>query len=94
VRYDELLFAGAGKDLVGDQFIIWFQDEVPPAINAPAENRTLALLELEFCELIGIRDRCSPDTVIFVNCIDFPAVTGIPAHRGVGPWLKPSFDYL
>jgi hypothetical protein len=94
IRFDALLFSGGGNDLVGDQLIIWLKDSLPPALDNAAIQGALAVLEAEFRELVLIRDKWSPDTVIFVNCYDFPAVTGIPAPCNIGPWLKPSLDYL
>ncbi|HZZ43981.1 MAG TPA: hypothetical protein VFE58_13675 [Tepidisphaeraceae bacterium] len=61
-------------------------------LDDDALGAALALLAAEYRELIRIRDQHSPGTAIFVNCYDFPKVTG----KGVcfhGPWLKPSLDY-
>jgi hypothetical protein len=98
INYDALLFSGGGNDIVGDQFCIWLKDTppvVPPPkmLNEAAVSSALALLEAEFLELIDIRNSTSPGTVIFVNCYDFPAVTGIPVCNQ-GPWLKPSLDWI
>ncbi len=96
--YDAMLFSGGGNDLVGDQFVTWLKDQGPVAspdqmFDNDALNAGINLLEAEYKELIDIRDHNSPGTVIFVNCYDFPKVTG----EGVctlGPWLKPSLDYV
>ena len=98
IHYDALLFSGGGNDLVGDQLCIWLKD-TPPApppsqmLYDNAVNGALAVLDAEFRELARIRDRYSPNTAIFVNCYDVPAVTGIGVC-GYGPWLKPSLDYV
>ena len=66
-------------------------------LNEDAVTSVLSLLKAEFAELAGIRDRSTKPgnrkTKIFVNCYDFPFVTGKPAPFGYGPWLKPSLDY-
>jgi len=97
IRYDAMLFSGGGNDLAGDQFITWLKDNgpVPPPdqmLDDDAVSAGISLLEAEFNELIAIRDRYSPGTIIFVNCYDFPKVTGIGVCT-FGPWLKPSLDY-
>lgn len=98
IRYDAMLFSGGGNDLVGDQFVTWLKERgpAPPPdqmLDDDAVSAGVSLLEAEFKELIEIRDQYSPGTIIFVNCYDFPKVTG----KGVctlGPWLKPSLDYV
>jgi len=97
IRYDAMLFSGGGNDLVGDQLITLFKDSgpVPPPdqmLDASAVDAAMELLEAEYRELIAIRDLHSPGTVLFVNCYDFPPITGIPVC-GHGPWLRPSLDY-
>lgn len=97
VRYDALLFSGGGDDLVGDALATFLNNQ-PPAVpppqmlNSASLGAALSLLEAEYRELIAIRDRYSPGTVIAVNCYDFPPITGIGVC-GKGPWLKPSLDY-
>jgi hypothetical protein len=98
MRYDALLFSGGGNDLVGDQFCIWLKEVTPvppPAqlLDLAAVGAILSLLEAEYRELIRLRDKFSPQTVIFVNEYDFPPVTG-KGVCGKGPWLKPSLDYV
>ncbi len=98
VKFDAMLFSGGGNDIAGDQFCIWLKDAppvVPPAqmLDVNAVDAVLAILEVEYHELVDIRDQYSPETVIFVHGYDFPPITG----RGVcgeGPWLKPSLDYV
>ena len=97
IRYDAMLFSGGGDDLVGDQFCIWLQDgplTMPPTqlLNSAAISAAFDLLEAEFRELIRIRDLYSQETIIFVNCYDFPPITGTGVC-GIGPWLKPSLDF-
>jgi hypothetical protein len=99
VRYDAMLFSGGGNDLAGDgQFVTWLKDHgpVPPPdkmFDDDALDSEISLLEAQYKELIKIRDQYSAGTIIFVNCYDFPKITG----KGVctlGPWLKPSLDYV
>jgi hypothetical protein len=97
VRYDAMLFSGGGNDLVGDPLATFLKNAppaLPPAqmLDDDALNSAIAVLEAEYRQLIQIRDRYSAETRVFVNCYDFPPVTG----KGVcfqGPWLKPSLDY-
>jgi hypothetical protein len=99
IRYDVMLFSGGGNDLAGDgQFVTWLKDQGPVSppdqmFNDDALDAEIKLLEAQYKELIAIRDQYSPGTIIFVNCYDFPKITG----KGVctlGPWLKPSLDYV
>ncbi len=84
--------------MVGDQFCIWLKNGGPAPtdptkmLDDTSVAAALAVLEEEFRELVEIRDRYSANTRIFVNCYDFPQVTGIPVC-GQGPWLKPSIDW-
>ena len=98
IRYDALLFSGGGNDLVGDRFCIWLKDSppvVPPEqmLDDNAVNSALAVLEAEYRELVALRDKYSPQTVLFLHGYDFPPVTG-KGVCGVGPWLKPSLDFV
>jgi hypothetical protein len=98
IHYDAILFSGGGNDLAGDQFIIWLKDEPPEPppeqmLDDDAVNAMLAVLEAELLELVAIVQHSGcPDAKIFVNCYDFPFVTGIGVC-GLGPWLKPSLDF-
>jgi hypothetical protein len=97
LRYDAMLFSGGGDDLVGDQLITFLNtsgssQQPGDLLNNDAVDAALDLLKSEYHELVALRDQHSPDTVIFVNCYDFPPITGIPVC-GYGPWLKPSLDY-
>ena len=98
IRYDAFLFSGGGNDLVGDRFCIWLKDTppvVPPSqmLADEAVDPALKVLEAEYRELIALRDKYSPQTVLFVHGYDFPPVTG-RGVCGVGPWLKPSLDFV
>jgi len=98
VRYDAMLFSGGGNDLVGDQFCIWLKDiqpEAPPAemLDDDAVNAALSIVETGYRELMTIRDKHSPTTIIFAHGYDFPPITGIGVCN-VGPWLKPSLDFV
>ena len=103
IRYDALLFSGGGNDLCGDQLITFLNEfgGIPTTagdmIDMGSLNSALDLLMSEYIELIAIRDNFSPGTVIFVNCYDFPPITGKPVDVvfgvGPGPWLRPSLVY-
>ena len=66
---------------------------MPPAalIHQGRLDAALALVRAGYEDLIGLRDRLSPQTHLFFHAYDF----AIPDGRGVchlGPWLKPTFD--
>lgn len=94
--WDVLLFSGGGNDIVGDPMALWV-DEFNPAVPAEQllnEQRFTAALRLvqsAYEDLIQLRNRHSPSTLLILHSYDF----AIPDGRGVcgyGPWLKPAFD--
>ena len=94
--WDVLLFSGGGNDVVDNPMALWINDwnpEVPPAshINQPRYAAALALVRAAYEDLIGLRDKLSPNTHLVLHGYDF----AIPDGRGIcnyGPWLKPTFD--
>lgn len=98
VRFNALLFSGGGNDMVGDPFLLWLKESpagTPPEqlLDDAATDAVMGTIEAGFRDLISVRDRYSPDTVIFVHGYDFPPITGQDVC-GQGPWLKPSLDYF
>lgn len=95
--WDVLLFSGGGNDVVDEPLALWLRDFVPgvPArdhVHAKRYAAALALVRAGYEDLIGLRDRLSPDTVLVFHAYDF----AIPDGRGVcgglmGPWLRPAF---
>ena len=94
--WDAMLFSGGGNDLVDDPMALWIKDfngAMPPAalIHQGRFDAALALVRAGYEDLIGLRDRLSPQTHLFFHAYDF----AIPDGRGIchlGPWLKPTFD--
>ena len=94
VKYDYLLFSGGGNDLVGaDRFHKWLHPykkgmTANQVINTKALNFALGLIELNYNELIALRDTYSTKTQLVFHSYDY----AIPNGKGVcglGPWLKP-----
>ena len=94
MKYDYLLFSGGGNDLVGiDRFHKWLHPyrkgmTAKQVINHKALDMAFSLIELNYNELIGIRDTHSPKTQLVFHSYD----RSIPNGKGVcglGPWLKP-----
>ena len=95
--FDALLFSGGGNDIVGDELCIWLNDYTQgmrpdQAIDLPRFDAVLAIIEAGYRDLIGIRDRESPGTTVFLHGYDFAVPTG-EGVCFVGPWLKPSLDF-
>ena len=94
--WDAMLFSGGGNDIVDDPMALWIRDfnaALPPAalIHQGRLDAALALVRAGYEDLIGLRDRLSPQTHLFFHGYDF----AIPDGRGIchlGPWLKPTFD--
>jgi hypothetical protein len=94
--WDVLLFSGGGNDIVGNPMALWVDDwnaAVPPAghIKKARFDAALALVQAGYEDLIALRDKLSPHTMLVFQGYDF----AIPDGRGVcfiGPWLKPTFD--
>jgi hypothetical protein len=94
MKYDYLLFSGGGNDLVGiDRFHKWLNPYVKgmtasQVINPKALKVAFGMLELNYNELIELRDKHSPATKLVFHSYDL----AIPDGRGVcgkGPWMKP-----
>jgi hypothetical protein len=76
--------------------VLWIKDfdaNLPPEgqIDQDRLNAAFALVQAGYEDLIGLRNRLSPNTHLFFHGYDF----AIPDGRGVcffGPWLKPTFD--
>ncbi len=94
-RYDFLLFSGGGNDLLAnDRLRRWLNDYTPgmtakQVVNGKALDVVLAMLELNYRELIALRDKHSPTTHLVLHTYDFAVPNGTKVC-GLGPWLKPS----
>jgi hypothetical protein len=94
--WDVLLFSGGGNDIVDNPMALWIRDfnaTLPSAalIHQGRLDAALALVRAGYEDLIGLRDRLSPQTHLVFHGYDF----AIPDGRGIchlGPWLKPTFD--
>lgn len=94
--WDVLLFSGGGNDIVDNPMALWIRDfnaTLPPAalVHQGRFDAALALVRAGYEDLIGLRDRLSPQTHLVFHGYDF----AIPDGRGIchlGPWLKPTFD--
>jgi hypothetical protein len=94
--WDVLLFSGGGNDIVGNPMALWVNDwnpVLPPAdhIKKARFDAALALVRAAYEDLIALRDKLSPTTLLVFQGYDF----AIPDGRGIcglGPWLKPTFD--
>ena len=94
--WDVLLFSGGGNDIVGNPMALWVNDwdpALPPAdhIKKTRFDAALALVRAAYEDLIALRDKLSPTTLLIFQGYDF----AIPDGRGIcglGPWLKPTFD--
>ncbi len=94
--WDAMLFSGGGNDIVDNPMALWVRDfnaTLPPQalVHQGRLDAALALVRAGYEDLIGLRDRLSPQTHLFFHTYDF----AIPDGRGIchlGPWLKPTFD--
>lgn len=94
--WDAMLFSGGGNDIVDNPMVLWIRDfnaMLPPAalVHQARFDTVLALVRAGYEDLIGLRDRLSPNTRLFFHAYDF----AIPDGRRIchlGPWLKPTFD--
>lgn len=93
-KYDFFFFSGGGNDLVGvDRFHFWLHPyqqgmTAKDVLNKDTIKAAFTLLDLQYNELIEIRDTHSPNTHLLFHAYDF----AIPDGRGVcgkGPWLEP-----
>ena len=95
---DILLFSGGGNDIAGDQFCIWLNDNVDGDINKAISwsrfDSALNLIIADYDDLIQLRDLIAPNCLLVTHGYDFPTplMFGVGVC-GIGPWLKPSFDY-
>lgn len=93
--WDALLFSGGGNDIVGDPLVLLLHDfdadsSPDSLIDGRRLDAALTLIRAGYEDLIGLRDRLTPDTHLFFHVYDF----AIPDGRGIchfGPWLQPSF---
>ena len=95
--WDVMLFSGGGNDFVGDPLCLWlntFAKNMPPAgvINPERFDAVLEIVRAGYQDLIDIRDRVSPKTVLFFHQYDFAKPTGVGVCH-VGPWLQPGLNY-
>jgi len=91
---DAILFSGGGNDVVGDQFCIYVDYNIPGAggLNTTRFAKALNKVEASYLDLFAFRNRYAPGVPVIAHCYDFPIPNGIhPACAG--PWLKPSLDY-
>lgn len=95
--WDAVLFSGGGNDIVDNPMCLWVRDydaaKTPDWHVEPQRfQASLDIVRAGYEDLIGLRDRLSPNTVLFLHAYDF----AIPTGKGVcffGPWLKPTFQY-
>lgn len=95
-RWDVLLFSGGGNDIVDEPLALWLRDYDPAVspeklIDQARFDAALSIVKAGYEDLIGIRDRYSPDTFVVFHEYDYP----VPDGRGLcwlGPWMKPAFD--
>jgi hypothetical protein len=97
-HFDAILISMGGNDICGDQFIMWVDKKVEglDPLNAILQDRLkdmLYVIESAYTDLIALRDEYLPHAIIFTHGYDFVQPTGLGAC-GVGPWLKPSLDFL
>ena len=91
---DAILFSGGGNDIVGGQFCIYLDYNVPGSTGIDADRlaERLDSVRASYQDLVKFRNRYAPGVPIFTHCYDF----AIPDGRHppcVGPWLKPSLDF-
>ena len=81
--YPEILLAGGGNDIAGDQFCLWLKPNTrggaASAVDAGRLQEILGVVEDGYRNLIDIRDRCAPDCWIVTHAYDFPQ----PRDKGV-----------
>lgn len=96
-HFDAILVSMGGNDICGEQFIMWIsQNTGQGALNAITEARftdMMYVIESAYSDLIALRDQCLPNAYVFIHGYDYVQPTGLGVC-GVGPWLKPSLDYL
>ncbi len=96
--WDALLFSGGGNDIVDNPMALWVKEwnAAVPAVqhlNSARFNTALDLVKAGYEDLIALRNKHSPNTLLLFHGYDF----AIPDGRGVcflGPWLKPTFDLM
>jgi hypothetical protein len=93
-RFDVLLFSGGVDDILRDQLCLYLNhyETGLPALNDRFEEH-LDLVMGGYRDLVALRDRLSPDTLIVGHVYDFAQPSGVGTRWG-GPWLRPSLDYV
>ena len=97
-KFDAICISMGGNDIVGDQFIMWVEERAvqPNPTEAIMQDRLqdmLYVVESAYNDLIAMRNQLLPDAYIFMHGYDFAVPNGIGVC-GLGPWLKPSLEYL
>jgi len=101
--FNVLLFSGGGNDLVGEQLCLWIRTrdsvraDYMKAVNELAFAHALGVVAAGYEQLIDLRDDVLRETPgrrihVFLHQYDFAIPSGNDVC-GVGPWLKPSFDF-
>lgn len=94
-KFDAFIFSGGGNDLLGQgRFRRWLHDyqagmDPSALINRKALGSILDIVENGYREIISLRDRHSPTTMMYLHSYDFAQPSG-EGVCGKGPWLKPS----
>jgi nitroreductase len=96
-KWDVLLFSGGGDDIVGDQMVLFldrYDPTKPPetVLNKRFEE-VLDLVMGAYQDLVKLRDQLSRNTLMVAHSYDYAWATGQGACW-LGPWLKPSLDYV
>jgi hypothetical protein len=97
--FDAICISMGGNDICGDQFIMWVAEKTAQTnhpLQAIIQERfddIMYVVKSAYQDLITMRNQYLPNAYIFTHGYDFVQPTGIGVC-GVGPWLKPSLDYL
>lgn len=104
-KYDVLIFSAGGNDILDKSVFRTFLNDyasgmtAKDVINKSMLNAAFKMLFANYDRLFSIRDKNSPDTLIYMNQYDYaqPGIGGIfPYRRGtryrIGPWLEPGLD--
>ncbi|TIU69190.1 MAG: SGNH/GDSL hydrolase family protein [Mesorhizobium sp.] len=92
---DAILISAGGNDIAGDQFCIFINDvQAGRPLNRARLQEALGMIEASYQELFDFRNKYAHGVPIYGHCYDFAVPDGSsPPFPGVGPWLKPSFDF-
>jgi hypothetical protein len=92
---DAILISAGGNDIAGNQFCIFISDaSLGKPLNAARLESALGMVEASYQELFEFRDKYAKHVPIYAHSYDFAIPNGVaPPFPGVGPWLKPSFDF-